>query len=238
MTHLKIDVLTLFPEFFESPFSVSMMKRAIDNNIIELNLHQIRDFGLGNRRQVDDSPYGGGAGLVMKPEVITAAWEALPKTEKTQTIVMSPRGKLFNQKKAVEFAETAEHLIIVCGHYEGIDQRFIEISGAVELSVGDYVLTGGETAALSVIDAVTRLIPGVLGNEESFKNESFTLPLLEHDQYTMPRVFRGLAIPKVLTGGNHAKIEAWRLRNALAKTAENRPELLSQIPPEFWEEMK
>ena len=238
MTHLKIDVLTLFPEFFESPFSVSMMKRAVDNNIIELNLHQIRDFGLGNRRQVDDSPYGGGAGLVMKPEVITAAWEALPKTEKTQTIVMSPRGKLFNQKKAVEFAETAEHLIIVCGHYEGIDQRFIEISGAVELSVGDYVLTGGETAALSVINAVTRLIPGVLGNEESFKNESFTLPLLEHDQYTMPRVFRGLAIPKVLTGGNHAKIEAWRLRNALAKTAENRPELLSQIPPEFWEEMK
>ena len=238
MTHLKIDVLTLFPEFFESPFSVSMMKRALDNNILELNLHQIREFGLGNRRQVDDSPYGGGAGLVMKPEVITAAWEALPKTEKTQTIVMSPRGKLFNQKKAVELAETAEHLIIVCGHYEGIDQRFIEISGAVELSVGDYVLTGGETAALSVIDAVTRLIPGVLGNEESFKNESFSLPLLEHDQYTMPRVFRGLAIPKVLTGGNHAKIEAWRLRNALAKTAENRPELLSQIPPEFWEEMK
>jgi len=238
MTRLKIDVLTLFPEFFESPFSVSMMKRAVDNKIIELNLHQIRDFGLGNRRQVDDSPYGGGAGLVMKPEVITAAWEALPKTEKTQTIVMSPRGKLFNQKKAVEFAETAEHLIIVCGHYEGIDQRFIEISGATELSVGDYVLTGGETAALSVIDAVTRLIPGVLGNEESFKNESFSLPLLEHDQYTMPRVFRGLAIPKVLTGGNHAKIEAWRLRNALAKTAENRPELLSQIPTEFWEEMK
>ena len=238
MTHLKIDVLTLFPEFFESPFSVSMMKRALDNNILELNLHQIRDFGLGNRRQVDDSPYGGGAGLVMKPEVITAAWEALPKTEKTMTIVMSPRGKLVNQKKAVELAETAEHLIIVCGHYEGIDQRFIEISGAVELSVGDYVLTGGETAALSVIDAVTRLIPGVLGNEESFKNESFTLPLLEHDQYTMPRVFRGLAIPKVLTGGNHAKIEAWRLRNALAKTAENRPDLLSKIPPEFWEEMK
>ena len=238
MTHLKIDVLTLFPEFFESPFSVSMMKRALDNNILELNLHQIREFGLGNRRQVDDSPYGGGAGLVMKPEVITAAWEALPKTEKTMTIVMSPRGRLFNQKKAVELAETAEHLIIVCGHYEGIDQRFIEISGAVELSVGDYVLTGGETAALSVIDAVTRLIPGVLGNEESFKNESFSLPLLEHDQYTMPRVFRGLAIPKVLTGGNHAKIEAWRLRNALAKTAENRPELLSQIPPEFWEEMK
>ena len=238
MTHLKIDVLTLFPEFFESPFSVSMMKRAVDNNIIELNLHQIRDFGLGNRRQVDDSPYGGGAGLVMKPEVITSAWEALPKTEKTLTIVMSPRGKLFNQKKAVELAGTAEHIIIVCGHYEGIDQRFIEISGAVELSVGDYVLTGGETAALSVIDAVTRLIPGVLGNEESFKNESFSLPLLEHDQYTMPRVFRGLAIPKVLLGGNHAKIEAWRLRNALAKTAENRPELLSQIPPEFWEEMK
>lgn len=238
MKHLKIDILTLFPEFFESPFSVSMMKRALDNGTLELNLHQIREFGLGNRRQVDDSPYGGGAGLIMKPEVITAAWEALPKTEKTITIVMSPRGKLFNQEKAVEFSETAEHLIIVCGHYEGIDQRFIDISGAIELSVGDYVLTGGEPAALSVIDAITRLIPGVLGNEESFKNESFSLPLLEHDQYTMPRVFRGLVIPKVLTGGNHAKIEAWRLRNALAKTAENRPDLLSKIPPEFWEEMK
>lgn len=238
MRHLKIDILTLFPEFFESPFSVSMMKRAIDNNIISLTAHQIREFGLGNRRQVDDSPYGGGAGLIMKPEVITAAWEALPKTEKTLTVVMSPRGKLFSQKRAEELARDCEHLIVVCGHYEGIDQRFIEISGAEELSVGDYVLTGGETAAISVIDAVTRLLPGVLGNEESYQNESFSLPLLEHDQYTMPRVFRGLAIPKVLTGGNHAKIEAWRLRNALAKTAENRPELLSLLPPSFWEEMK
>ena len=238
MKQLKIDILTLFPEFFESPFSVSMVKRAIDKKIIKVELHQIRDFGLGTRRQVDDSPYGGGAGPVMKPEVIVPAWEAIPKTEKTVTFLMSPRGKLFNQNTAADLAENCEHMIIVCGHYEGIDQRFIELSGAVELSVGDYVLTGGETAAISVIDAVTRLLPGVLGNEESFQNESFSLPLLEHDQYTMPREYRGLKIPKVLSGGDHAKIEAWRLRNSLAKTAKTRPDLISKLPPDFWENLK
>lgn len=235
---MKIDILTLFPEFFESPFSVSMVKRAIDNNIIDVSLHQIRNFGLGKRRQVDDSPYGGGAGLIMKPEVITAAWESVPKSENTVTFIMSPRGTVFSQEKASALAIGCEHMIIVCGHYEGIDQRFIEISGAIELSVGDYILTGGETAAISIIDAVTRLLPGVLGNEESYQNESFSDALLEHDQYTMPRVFRGLTIPKVLTTGDHAKIESWRLRNSLAKTATARPELLSKIPPYFWEKLK
>jgi tRNA (guanine37-N1)-methyltransferase len=174
----------------------------------------------------------------MKPEVIEPAWEAIPKTEKTVTFLMSPRGKLFNQNTAADLAGNCRHMIIVCGHYEGIDQRFIELSGAVELSVGDYVLTGGETAAISVIDAVTRLLPGVLGNEESFQNESFSLPLLEHDQYTMPREYRGLKIPKVLSGGDHAKIEAWRLRNSLAKTAKTRPDLISKLPPDFWENLK
>lgn len=235
---MKIDILTLFPEFFDSPFSVSMVKRAIDNGIINISLHQIRNFGLGKRRQVDDSPYGGGAGLIMKPEVITAAWESIPKDEKTVTYIMSPRGKVFSQEKAVEIAEKVGHIIIVCGHYEGIDQRFIDISGAIELSVGDYVLTGGETAAISVIDAVTRLLPGVLGNEESYQNESFSNALLEHDQYTMPRVFRGLSVPKVLLTGDHAKIESWRLRNSLSKTASVRPELISKISSSFWEKLK
>lgn len=235
---MKIDILTLFPEFFESPFSVSMVKRAIDNDIIDVSIHQIRDFGLGKRRQVDDSPYGGGAGLIMKPEVITAAWESIPKSERTVTFIMSPRGAVFSQEKASALAIGCEHMIIVCGHYEGIDQRFIEISNAIELSVGDYILTGGETAAISVIDAVTRLLPGVLGNEESHMNESFSSPLLEHDQYTMPRIFRGLTVPKVLLSGDHAKIVSWRLKNSLAKTAKTRPELLSQIPASFWEGMK
>ena len=233
---MKIDILTLFPEFFESPFSISMMKRALDKNILELNLHQIRDFGLGNRKQVDDSPYGGGAGLVMKPEVITAAWEAIPKEDDTVTIYMSPRGKVLNQKYAVNLTK-CPHIIIICGHYEGIDQRFLDLSGAIEVSVGDYVLTGGETAALSLIDATVRLLPGVLGNELSHQNESFSNSLLEHDQYTMPRVFKDLKVPKVLLSGDHAKIEKWRLKNSLARTASTRPELLSNLDPSFWEEI-
>ena len=235
---MKIDVLTLFPEFFQSPLSVSMMKRGVENGAVSILMHQIRNFGIGKRSQVDDSPYGGGAGLVMKPEVITAAWDAVPKNDKTLTLLMSPRGKVFNQQMAADLSQNCEHLIIVCGHYEGIDQRFIDISGAVEVSVGDYILTGGETAAVCIIDAVVRLLPGVLGNEESSKNESFSIPLLEHDQYTMPRVFRGLKIPKVLTTGDHAKIESWRIRNSLKITAERRPDLMSSLPPSFWEGLK
>ena len=234
---MKIDILTLFPEFFESPFSVSMVKRAIDNGILEVRFHNIRDFGIGKRRQVDDSPYGGGAGLVMKPEVITEAWESIEKSPETMTIYLSPRGKVFDQAAAAGYAAKCSHIILVCGHYEGIDQRFIEISGAVEVSIGDYILTGGETAAIVLIDSVARLLPGVLGNEESTKNESFSMPLLEHDQYTMPRVFRGLKVPKVLFSGDHAKIESWRIRNSLARTALNRPDLISKIPPEFWEDL-
>lgn len=235
---MKIDILTLFPEFFVSPFSVSMVKRAIDNGIIDISVHQIRDFGLGKRKQVDDSPYGGGAGLVMKPEVITAAWESIPKSDSTVTFLMSPRGTVFDQEKASALAIGCSHMIIVCGHYEGIDQRFIDISGAIELSVGDYILTGGETAAISVIDAVTRLLPGVLGNGESCMNESFSSPLLEHDQYTMPRVFRGLSVPKVLLTGDHAKIESWRLKNSLSRTSSVRPDLLSKIQADFWNNIK
>lgn len=234
---MKIDILSLFPEFFESPFSISMMKRAVDKKILELNVHQIRDFGLGNRKQVDDSPYGGGAGLVMKPEVITAAWESIPKDERTVTIYMSPRGRVFDQKYAKDLTE-CPHLIIVCGHYEGIDQRFLDLSDAIEVSVGDYVLTGGETAALTLIDATVRLLPGVLGNELSLQNESFSHSLLEHDQYTMPRVFRDMKVPKVLLNGDHAKIEKWRLKNSLLRTSAVRPDLLSRIDPSFWNELE
>ncbi|MGI6393925.1 MAG: tRNA (guanosine(37)-N1)-methyltransferase TrmD [bacterium] len=235
---MKIDILSLFPEFFSSPLSVSMVKRGIESKAVSIEIHQIRNFGIGKRRQVDDSPYGGGAGLVMKPEVITAAWEAIPKKESSLTLLMSPRGKVFNQEMAVDFSKNHDHIIIVCGHYEGIDQRFIEISKSVEVSLGDFILTGGETAALSLIDAVVRLLPGVLGNEDSLKNESFSIPLLEHDHYTMPRVFRGSKVPKVLMTGDHAKIESWRIRNSLAVTAKQRPDLLTLLSPSFWENLK
>jgi len=232
---MRIDVLTLFPEFFDSPFSVSIVKRALENRVLTVNTIQIRDFGIGKRRQVDDSPYGGGAGLVMKPEVITEAWESIEKNDDTVTVYLSPRGKVYNQSFASDFAKNCSHIIIVCGHYEGIDQRFIELSGAIEISVGDYILTGGETAAISVIDSIARLLPGVLGNDESIMNESFSAGLLEHDQFTMPRIFRGLKVPKVLLSGDHAKIESWRIRNSLAKTSLNRPDLMAKLPPSFWE---
>ena len=234
---MKIDILTLFPEFFKSPFSVSMMKRAVVEKIIELDIHQIRDFGLGKRKQVDDTPYGGGAGLVMKPEVITAAWESIPKNENSITLYMSPRGKVFDQKQAVELS-SCQHIIVVCGHYEGVDQRFLDLSGAVEISVGDYILTGGETAALSLVNSTVRLLSGVVGNELSCWNESFSNSLLEHDHYTMPREFRDMKVPKVLLSGDHAKIEKWRLKNSLVKTSSVRPDLISKVAPSFWEEME
>ena len=232
---MRIDVLTLFPEYFQSPLSISMMSRAVEKGLAEWHFTNIRDFGLGNRRQVDDSPYGGGAGLVMKPEVLLAAYESIPHIgENRRFFYLSPRGPVFNQPLAQELSH-CDQIILLAGHYEGIDQRFLTLTGAEELSVGDFVLTGGEPAAAIVMDAVVRLIPGVLGNEESIENESFSRPLLEHDHYTMPREWEGLKVPKVLLGGNHAKIESWRLKNSLKLTAERRPDLLSKLTPEFFE---
>ncbi len=233
---MKIDIMTLFPEYFDSPLSLSILKRASEKNLVSYNFHKIRDFGLGKRKQVDDSPYGGGAGLVMKVDVLMECFNSIPKTKNAKVIYLSPRGKTFNQKKAKELS-TFSQLILVAGHYEGIDQRFLELSNAEELSLGDFVLTGGEAAILPLIDAVVRLIPGVLGNEESIEKESFSLPLLEHDQYTMPRVYNNLKVPKVLLEGNHSKIEKWRLKNSLRITLKNRPDLLSQLPTNFFEDL-
>jgi len=192
---MKIDIMTLFPEYFFSPLSMSILKRAEEKKIVSYNFHNIRDFGLGKRKQVDDSPYGGGPGLVMKPDVLMNCFKSIPKYKNSKVIYLSPRGKTFNQKMAQEFSNYSQ-LILIAGHYEGVDQRFLELSNAIEISLGDFVLTGGEPAILSLIDAVVRLIPGVLGNATSVKNESFSMPLLEHDQYTMPRVYETLKVPK------------------------------------------
>ena len=232
---MKIDIMTLFPEYFFSPLSMSILKRAEEKKIVSYNFHNIRDFGLGKRKQVDDSPYGGGPGLVMKPDVLMNCFKSIPKYKNSKVIYLSPRGKTFNQKMAQEFSNYSQ-LILIAGHYEGVDQRFLELSNAIEISLGDFVLTGGEPAILSLIDAVVRLIPGVLGNATSVKNESFSMPLLEHDQYTMPRVYETLKVPKVLLEGNHAKIEKWRLKNSLKITLQNRPDLLSLLPIDFFED--
>ena len=232
---MRIDILTLFPEYFDGPLSVSMMKRAAEKGLAEYHLHQIRDHGKGKRRQVDDAPYGGGAGLVMMAEILMNAYDAVPKSADCRSFLLSPRGRKFDQNMARELA-THEQLILIAGHYEGIDQRFIDLTGIEELSLGDFVLTGGEPAAAVVADAVVRLIPGVLGNEESTARESFSLPLLEHDHYTMPREFRGLKVPKVLFSGDHAKIEAWRKKSALMRTLRNRPELLALLPENFFDD--
>lgn len=234
---MRIDILTLFPEYFDGPLSVSMMKRAVEKGLAEYHLHQIRDHGKGKRRQVDDAPYGGGAGLVMMAEILMNAYESVPKEKRCRSFLLSPRGRRFDQRLARELA-THEQLILIAGHYEGIDQRFIDLTGIEELSLGDFVLTGGEPAAAVVADAVVRLIPGVLGNEESTERESFSLPLLEHDHYTMPREFRGLKVPKVLFSGDHAKIEAWRKKSALMRTLRNRPELLALLPENFFDDDK
>lgn len=229
--------MTLFPEYFESPFSLSMIKRAVEKELVEFHIHQIREFGKAKRRQVDDVPYGGGAGLVMMAEILLNCYNSFPKLDNSKTFYLSPRGKIFNQRVAREISAGYDQIVFIAGHYEGIDQRFIELSGAEELSIGDFVLTGGEPAAAAVIDAVVRLIPGVLGNEESTQNESFSQSLLEHDHYTMPRVFQGLKVPNVLLSGDHKKIELWRLKNALKNTIEKRPDLLSALPPDFFEKL-
>ncbi len=232
---MRIDILTLFPDYFASPFAVSMMKRAVEKGLVSFHIHNIRDFGKGKRRQVDDVPYGGGAGLVMMADVLLNAYENVPRTKGHRSFLLSPRGKRFSQAMARDLA-SCSHLILIAGHYEGVDQRFLDITGIEELSLGDFVLTGGEPAAAAIVDAVVRLIPGVLGNEESVENESFSLPLLEHDHYTMPREFMGKKVPKVLFSGDHAKIEQWRQRNSLMRTLRNRPDLLPLLPPDFFDD--
>lgn len=221
---MRIDILTLFPEVCRAPLNESMMKRAQTSGALDLRIHNLREWTTDKHHVVDDAPFGGGQGMVMKPEPVFAAVEHL-KTDDCLVAVMTPQGKAFTQTMAMELSQRA-HLIVVCGHYEGIDHRVTEHLADAEISIGDYVLTNGAIAAVVVVDAVARLLPGVLGHEQSAVDDSFSAGLLEAPQYTRPADFRGWKVPDVLLSGNHAEIAAWRKEQALKRTQQNRPDLL------------
>ena len=219
---MKFDVLTLFPEMFSS-LEQSIIGRAVENEQISINLINIRDFSTDKHKKVDDTPYGGGAGMVMMPDVVYSAYESLESSD-AKVIYMSPKGKTLNQEKVEELSKES-HLIILCGHYEGIDQRVLDKIVDEEISIGDYVLTGGEIPAMVLIDSVSRYVKGVL-KEDSIKEESFSNGLLEYPQYTRPEVFEGIKVPEVLLSGHHENIEKWRKAKSLEITKKNRPDLL------------
>jgi len=221
---MKIDVLTLFPAMFTGPLDESIIKRARAAGLLDLNLHNLRDYTHDAHRKVDDRPFGGGPGMLFKPEPLFEAVEALGR-ETTRVILLSPAGRTFNQAIARELAG-AEHLLLISGHYEGFDERVREQLADDELSIGDYVLTNGALPAMVIIDAVTRLMPGVLGDDESTHEESFSHGLLEYPQYTRPAEFRGMKVPEVLLSGNHAEIARWRAEQARSRTKARRPDLL------------
>lgn len=228
---MQIDVLSLFPEMFEGVLHSSIMKKAQDQQAASFRVTDFRDYSTNKHRKVDDYPYGGGAGMVLKPEPLFAAVESLTSTSesKPRVILMCPQGERFTQKKAEELAQE-QHLIFICGHYEGYDERIREHLVTDELSLGDFVLTGGEVASMAMIDSVVRLLPDVLGNDQSAVHDSFSTGMLEHPQYTRPASFNGLDVPAVLLSGNHAEINKWREEQAFQRTAERRPELLEEAP--------
>lgn len=223
---MRLDVITLFPELVSVPMSTSIMKRARDKGLLEFAVHDLREHGLGRHRQVDDTPCGGGPGMVLRPEPLFAALRAI-HTPQSRVLLMTPAGRRFDQAAARRLAGE-QHLIFVSGHYEGVDERVTERWVDEELSIGDYVLTNGTIAAAVVMDAIVRLLPGALGDDQSSVEESFGASgLLEAPQYTKPAEFEGLAVPEVLLGGNHAKIAQWRADQALERTRRNRPDLLA-----------
>jgi len=223
----RFDVLTLFPRIFQGPLQESILRRAQDKGLVEIRVHDLRAWTHDRHHVVDDEPYGGGAGMVLKPEPPFEAVEALRQGPETRVIVLSPQGNPFTQGIADELAQ-ASHLILLCGRYEGFDDRIPHGLQALELSIGDYVLTGGELPALVVLDAVVRLIPGVLGDATSAQTDSFSSGLLEHPQYTRPPVYRGMAVPPVLLSGDHQAIARWRRKQAIWRTRERRPDLLAR----------
>lgn len=224
---MKIDILTLFPEMFKPVISGSILGRAAEKGIINIQLTDIRDFSNDKHNKADDYPFGGGGGMVMMADPIFGAMEAVGAGQK-KVIYMSPRGRVLDENKIKELADYNE-LVILCGHYEGVDQRALDYWNAEEISIGDYVLTGGELPAMVLVDSVARFIPDVLGNENSAADESVYSGLLEHPQYTKPREYRGLEVPEVLLGGNHKLISLWRFRRALMLTKQRRPDMFEKF---------
>ena len=230
---LKIDVLTIFPEFFTEVFDFGIIRRAKNAAIVEINIHDLRDFTTDKHRMVDDRPFGGGDGMVLQAQPIFDAIENLTGTGErenyrngTRVVLLSPQGRVFKQSAAKEFAGHADHIILICGRYEGVDERVNEALVTDEISIGDYVLSGGEPAAIVLVDAITRLLPNALGSETSAANDSFSDGLLDCPHYTRPAEFRGMKVPEVLLNGNHAEIEKWRKEKALEKTRRIRKDLL------------
>ncbi|SDC34789.1 tRNA (Guanine37-N(1)-) methyltransferase [Priestia aryabhattai B8W22] len=233
---MKIDVLSLFPSMFDGVFGESILKKAQEKNAVELNVVNFREYSTNKHQNVDDYPYGGGAGMVLTPQPIFDAVEKLTETaKKPRVILLCPQGERYTQTKAEELA-AEEHLIFICGHYEGYDERIREQLVTDEISIGDYVLTGGELGAMVVIDSVVRLLPDVLGNNHSAVQDSHSTGLLEHPHYTRPADFRGLTVPEVLMSGNHKKIEQWRQKESLKRTLLRRPDMLEKM--ELTEEQK
>lgn len=225
---MNIHVLSLFPEMFNGVFGASILKKAQEKGAVNLAVSDIRTFSNNKHNQVDDYPYGGGAGMVLKPEPMFHAVEKITEGRNPRIILMCPQGERFTQKKAEELAKE-EELVFLCGHYEGYDERIRQYLVTDEISIGDFVLTGGELPAMTVIDAVVRLLPGVLGQEDSHIHDSFSTGLLEHPHYTRPSDFRGMKVPDILMSGNHAKIDQWREEQSLKRTFERRPDLLEEM---------
>ncbi|MDY4129552.1 tRNA (guanosine(37)-N1)-methyltransferase TrmD [Peptostreptococcus porci] len=227
---MRIHVMTLFPDIFKAYIGESMMKKAVENSILEVELYNIRDFSENKHKKVDDYPFGGGAGMVMTPQPIFSTYEYIVEKyelENPRVIYLSPKGRVFNQKIAKSLS-LENDIIFLCGHYEGVDQRIIDLVVTDEISIGDYVLTGGELPALVMIDSIARLVPGVLNRSESHEDESFENDLLEYPQYTRPRSFNGLEVPEVLLSGNHKKIDEWRSEESQKITLERRPDLIKK----------
>jgi tRNA (guanine37-N1)-methyltransferase len=234
LKNLRVDIFSLFPEMFAGPFSSSILKRAVDQGIMNFKIHNIRDYTHDKHHTADDYAYGGGAGMVMKPEPVFEAVETVQgqspdmQDKKASVILLTPQGRKLTQKVAEGLAKY-DWLMLICGHYEGVDERIRQHLATDEISIGDYVLTGGELAAMVVADAVVRLLPGVLGSGESLISESHTGGLLEYPQYTRPEVFRGWTVPEILTSGNHGEIAKWRRMQSIIRTAVRRPDILKMV---------
>lgn len=232
---LRFDIITIFPEFFAAGVDCGILRRARNAGLVEVTAHDLRQWTTDKHHVVDDRPFGGGDGMVLKPEPIFAGVEALTGVSRkedfpshTRVILLSPQGQVFSQSLAAELAQSASRIVLLCGRYEGVDERVVEALATDEVSIGDYVLSGGEAAAMVLIDAVVRLLPGALGSETSAVFESFSEGLLDHPQYTRPPEFKGMKVPEVLLSGNHAEIERWRKEAAIARTRRKRPDLLKE----------